>query len=543
MRSLRALSAAAALVAASLVAQDLLTQGNEAYRRGDFRAAAEAFDAAAAAETNPAARAEVRVKLAWTYFAMKNRSGAETALAAALQDDPSLELVPDYYTDDFLALFARVRAKAAAPPLPRPTAPPAAPRPAPPTPLAALRAQLAQAADPAALERLLADVQQVEGGTTGPGLPEVLDLKAEVLDRLDNPQGALEQRGRAAALRAATLAAPGTTAVPLEALLEGRRLLGEGRPLDAAALMKGVLTAQPSCTPAIEVLGEAYLAAGHLEDARSAVKTALLAGEKAEILMVLGEVELALGHTPAARDALRRAVELDPGSDRAWAALGLTAARLGDRDAAREALDKALQANATLFEARVARAELALLDGQAQLAASHLQRALQVRPDDAWAAGWLFVAGLETSAAGAGRLGERAAGEPTAFTLGRAEAARRAGDVEKALSELGGGHDELAVRLLRARTLLDAGRADEARTLLETARQGDPANPTVIYLLGVACHRLADWKCAEAAFSHAAELAADPALARSALDVTRATRQAQELMATAVVVPPPPAAR
>jgi len=538
MRPLCALAVAAGVLAVSLAAQDLLTQGNEAYRRGDFRAAAEAFEAAAAAEQSPTKRAEIRVKLAWTHFAMKSRTGAETALVAALQDDPTLELVPDYYTDDFLALFARVRARASTPPPPRPTAPPA-PRPTPPTPLAGLRAQLAQAADASALEKLLAEVHRIEGDTLGAALPDVLDLKAEVLERLDNPQAALEQRGRAAALRAAALAAPGTTAVPLEALLEGRRLLGDGRPLDAAALMKGVLTAQPSSTPALEVLGEAYLAAGQISDARSAVKTALLAGEKAELLMVLGEVELALGRSAAARDALRRAVELDPGSDRAWAALGLTAARLGDRAAAREALDKALQNNATLFEARVVRAQLALLDGQAQAATSHLQRALQVRPDDAWATGWLFVTALEANSVLPGKFPDRSDGEPTALSLARAESLRRAGKADQALTELAGAGEDTAVQLLRARSLLDSGQAAEARGLLEAARQADPSSATVLYLLGVACHRLADWSGAEAAFARAAALAADPTLPREALVVSRATRHAQELMATAVAVPPP----
>ena len=112
-------------------AQDPLAAATDAYRQGDFPKAAKLFAQAAEAEAAPAARAEIRVKLAWTYYAMKSRSKAEEALAAALADNPGLEVMRDYYTDDFLALVEKVRKRlASGAPTPRRTPPAGSPDPA-----------------------------------------------------------------------------------------------------------------------------------------------------------------------------------------------------------------------------------------------------------------------------------------------------------------------------------------------------------------------------------------------------------------------------
>ena len=74
------------VMAAVASAQDPLAAATDAYRQGDFPKAATLFAKAAEAEAAPAARAEIRVKLAWTYYAMKSRSKAEEALAGALAE-------------------------------------------------------------------------------------------------------------------------------------------------------------------------------------------------------------------------------------------------------------------------------------------------------------------------------------------------------------------------------------------------------------------------------------------------------------------------
>ena len=363
------------------------------------------------------------------------------------------------------------------------------------TTLASLRQRFALAVDNAALDMLLIDVQALESATPPPALADVLDFKSEVLERLGNSERSLEERGRAAAIRAVAQAMPGSTPMPLDAVLDARRLLAGARAAEAAALSRGILQALPSCAPALEVLAEALLGAGRLDEAHSALRAALSEREKPELLLLLGEVELRRGELASARDAFRRVADADAGHDRANAALGMLAARLGDLDTAQQALDRALLANTTLVEARVLRAQLALGRRDAPAAIADLQRALQMRPDDPWVAGWLGVAQLAAgNAAAAAAALARAAEVPLdAFVVARAEAARRLGDPDAALAALGEVRGETA-DLLRACILLDTSGAPEALALAPALVAANPASGAARYLLACAHHRQRDWQ-------------------------------------------------
>ncbi len=526
-------------------AQDALSDANAAFRRSDFKSAARMFAAAADAETEPSRRAEIRVRLAVTYFNMGSKTKAEEAVVAALADQPQLDLVPDFYADEFLALFKRVRARRTAAAQPAAMPGPAAPAAATPGSLTALRQKLALAVDNPALDALLTEVQQLSIATPTPALADVLDLKSEVLERLGQVEPSLEERGRAAAIRAAAQAMPGTTPVPLDALLEARRLLASSRAAEAAALSRGMLAALPSCAPALEVLAEALLDAGRLDEAYSALRTALSDKEKPELLLLLGEVELRRGRLPNARDAFRRVVDAEPGNDRASAALGITAAQLGDLDTAREALDRALQANGTLFEARVLRAQIALERGEAAAAVQHLQRALQMRPDDPWASGWLGVAYLSSgnAAAAADSLVRARDIQLAAFTLARVEALRRLGRTDDALALLGAPPYDDAEALVAARCLLDAGRHDDALAALQALTLRQPDNGGARYLLGCVFHRRRDWQQAREELAHAAALPGALADARDSVALVEATLAAQRLLDGAETPPQLPAKR
>lgn len=534
-----ALLGALLLAGSTWAQQDPLADATAAYRKGEFRKAVKLFASAADAESDSAKRADIRVKLAWTYFAMKNKTKAEEALVAALKDSPQLELVADYYTDEFMTLFARAKVKASAPPS-QPT--PAAPRATAAVPtISQLRVRLAQAADNIAVEAILSELQSIEAGASAGALPDILEVKAEALERLGKTSEGLELRGKVAALRAAAQALPGTSPVPLEALLEARRLVATNRPDDAVSLLHGVLSAQPSCIPALEVLADALLEAGKLDDAFSALKTALLGNEKPELLLSLGEVETRRGHLPGARDAFRRVVEIDPGNDRAWAALGLLGARMGDVPAAREALDKALAANGTLFEARVVRAEIALIDHQPAAALQHLERALQIRPDDPWALGWQGVAFLAADNARAAleKLRPAAAASPR-FALPLAEALRRSGKVNEALAVLSASKSSGSeATTLRARCLLDAGRPADAESALKELLAADPDDARAHCLLASAYHAQRRWTEAEQELKRASDLPGAPADVKDAQARVDATRLAQELLDQALTPPKP----
>ncbi len=542
MRSLIAVGMLVMLAAVPAASQDPLAEADNAFRNAEFKAAAKLYAAAADAETDPAKRADIRVRLAVTYFNLKSRTKADEVLAAALKDNPQLELVPDFYSPDFLALFARVKTRAGkeSAPAPAPTRPAAAGS------LPQLRQRLAAAADNAGVEALLPAIAGLESSMPAAQLVDVLELKADALDRLGRTGDALDLRGRVAAMRAAAQAAPGSSAVPLEALLEARRLLAAGRAQDAVSLLHGVLTAQPSCVPAFEVLAEAYMDAGRLDEAYNALRTALLGNEKPELLMALGEVELRRNHLAGARDAFRRVVEVDAGNDRAWSALGLLAVRMGDLASAREALDKALASNATLFEARVARAEIALADGQPAAALAHLQRALQVKPDDPWASGWLGATYLASgNAAGAlEKLTLAVKGGLGQFTLALAEAQRRSGKFDEALGTLVSAKDDgLPAGLERARCLLDAGRPADAEPVLRALLATNPGSFEAHYLLGCALHAQRQWQPAAEELARAAAMPNAPAVAKEGADRAGATWLAQQVLDSALSPPAPPAPR
>ena len=527
------------LSAGAAWSQDALPEADKAFRNADFKSAAKLYAAAAENEGDAAKRADIRVKLAVTYFNMKSRPKAEEAIAAALKDNPQLELVPDFYSTEFLALVSRVKARIAAPP----AAPPAPARTPPPGSLAQVRQRLAQATDNAGVEALLPSIEALEASVSAAQLSEVLEVKADTLERLGRTAEALELRGRVAAMRATAQASPGTAPVPLEALLEARRLLAADRPADAISLLHGVLAAAPSCVPAFEVLAEAYMNAGKLDDAYEALRTALLGNQKPELFLSLGEVELKRGRLTGARDAFRRAVEMDSGSDRAWAALGLLSARMGDLASAREALDKALASNGMLFEARVVRAQVALSEGHPAEALGHLQRALQVKPEDAWASGWLGATYLASgNAAGAAeKLAGAVKGGLGQFSLALAEAQRRSGRVDDALATLASAKgDDTTIRLLRARCLLDAGKPAEAQALLAELVAANPESVEAHYMLGFALHAQRQWAAAAQELAKAAAMPKAPAVVQEGAQLAEATRRSQEVLDSALTPPAAP---
>ncbi len=529
-------------LAASLLAQTTLDRAHEAFRQGQWQKAAQLFTQAAEETQDARSRAEIRVKLAWTYFfALKNRSKAEQTLRQALNDAPDLEIIPDLYTDDFVALFARIKSQLASPgPAPTPSRAGVGAGGLP-----ALRAKLASAVDAFALEALLAEAKAMEPTQPAATLPDLLELEADVLDRLGRPQEALRLRGRAQALRTVAQAAPGTAVVPLEMIRQARQFLVAGQPQDAIALLQGVLDALPSCIPAFEVLAQAYVDAGLFDEAYSALQTALMGNEKPELLLALGELELARQRPTAARDAFRRAVTLDPSNDRALAAAGLLAATLEDYASAKDFLDQALKANGTLYQARVARAQLALMEGQPQEAVNHLLRALQVRPKDPWATGWLGVAYLAVGdvAAGEARLKEATKAGSQEFALFLAEALVRQRQGPEALKLISPDHPDPQAQLLRARAFLASGKTEEAKELLQRLVKLYPTHGGIRYLLGYTQFLLREWQPALETLKAAKDLKGAPSFVGEAVVLAERASKAQQLMDGALTPPPPPPRR
>jgi len=524
--------------------KSLFEQATEAYNRGELSAAATLFEQAGAVEVDPKKRALARVWQASSLFFAGDTTGARAALVAALGDDPQIVLRPEYWGKDFLEFFVKTKRELQPSPPPQhsvvqPSASPGETRNA----IERLRRQAAQAVDTAALMEILGPLRQVEVSDPSVTL-EVLELRADLLERLGRIEEGLEDRGRLEALRAAAAAVPGTSPLPIQTLLDARRMLRDNRPREAAALLRGVLLAQPSSIQALDAYSEALVKAGQLDEAFETVRIALATNENVDLRLRQGEIELARGRPAAARQAFVRAVELDAANDRALTQLGLTAAKLGDVATARDALTRAIKANALVFVPKVVRAQIALLDGDTEVAIELLKSALKVQPDSAWAAGWLGAAYLQLGQVPTAieHLDEAQRANDPQLQLFLAEALRRSGRVNDAMRVLEQTASDVPdERLIEARCLIDRGELRSAAEVLERLVAVRPEDGRAQYLLAFAYHAEGRWAQARHHLEQARSLTGSPEFIEQAIVTEQKAIAGQELLDRAPS--PPPVAR
>ena len=142
---------------------------------------------------------------------------------------------------------------------------------------------------------------------------------------------------------------------PLE---QAGQLIADGRPDEAAHLLRARLEAGRGGTLARALLVRALLAAsdapGALEAAR---ENALLNPNISDAILVLGEALMAAGHLPTAIAEFQRVLRLDPASNAARLQLGLAWAEAGEADKALEQFRALDEANVPGISAHIARAE------------------------------------------------------------------------------------------------------------------------------------------------------------------------------------------
>ena len=118
-------AAALFLLAAPARAQEgsesLEKEARKAVNAGQFRKAALKFESAASASGDPQRRSRMLVQAGWAHFNDGKKSDAQEALRRAFASSPSLEIVSDFFSPEFVKLAAEVRASAVTAP-PPPTA-------------------------------------------------------------------------------------------------------------------------------------------------------------------------------------------------------------------------------------------------------------------------------------------------------------------------------------------------------------------------------------------------------------------------------------
>ncbi|HEY5999731.1 MAG TPA: tetratricopeptide repeat protein [bacterium] len=154
----------------------------------------------------------------------------------------------------------------------------------------------------------------------------------------------------AAALLAATGAAPGLCATASEANEAGAALFGSGRPREAIARFEEALALDPGSSAIRHNLAAALAAAGH--------------------------EELQAGNLDEARARLERAADLAPGEASVQLLLGVVFFRRGDLYEARQRVDRALEIAPGMAEARELSGDLLYQEGSLQRARREWEAAL-----------------------------------------------------------------------------------------------------------------------------------------------------------------------
>ncbi len=501
----------------------------QAYREGAFSRAVALYTKALSETTDPVHRAQLHVRIAWTLFALGRESEVPTHLRAALLEDPGLELVPDYYTQEFLDLFQKVKNEP-----PRGGGAGTVPDTELETRLAAIQASLDSGEN---LEQALAEVELLLESHPDDG--RLLPLKVALLRSL----GRTEEAARAEQL---LLAATGGASAPVEPvdtgasvpelILRANRLLDEGDVETSLQLLRTAVARQPSNVAALELLAEAATRAGNWDEAEFALKSALsYQRDNLELELRLGEVYLAMGDTSAARDVFRSLTEKQPHSDRAWAALGLLDARLGRTDRAMEELAKAIQENPLLPEVQLAYGELLLLHGDPERALTALRSASNLLHDDAQVEARLGQALLARGEPAAAlqhlRTAITAGFDPPdvlrSFVLVLVENGLLA-EAERTLESANLGPDGWS-DLLRGLILLEREEPGTALGLLREEAKRHPNDPRVLNLVGVALYRDRRFADAVPVLERAVELAPDDQVLAENLRLARAAAAAEAL--------------
>jgi tetratricopeptide (TPR) repeat protein len=182
---------------------------------------------------------------------------------------------------------------------------------------------------------------------------------------------------------------PQTAVMPLgEALMHADRCRTDGRLMEAEAVCRQILQAQPNAPEAEHLLGLIAHQNGKLNDAIKHVQRATkLAPQIALYHANLGEMLRLAGRPRLAAEEARRAIEIDPHMPAALSNLGVALYELKDYEEAARAQRKAIAANPNFVEAHsnLGSALHALRRFDEAIVAYH--RAIEINPNyvDSWA--------------------------------------------------------------------------------------------------------------------------------------------------------------
>ncbi len=348
MRMLLAAAGILLFLGAPLFAQEgsesLEKEARKAVNAGQWRKAALKFESSASAAGDPQRRSRMLVQASWAHFNDGKRSEAQEALRRAFTASPDLEIVPDFFSPEFVKLAGDVRAGALA---------------AMPPPVADLnemkrvaREKLADGNTEDVIHDLLYNVPREKLDA------EALDLLAQAYEKQGKFTEAARVRASGPDASRAPPASPrppagGGAAVPSQPfapggdyLSLGRAALARGDALNAQSAANRLLEIDPQSSDAYRLLGNAFALRGEKTFAEANLRQSLKYNEKNEgTLLDLYELSIGVKNWDAALDALRRATEVNPENGARLVALGRKARADGDLVHARQVFATAAAAS------------------------------------------------------------------------------------------------------------------------------------------------------------------------------------------------------
>jgi Tfp pilus assembly protein PilF len=520
------LSAAAAFAADT---DRIVADARRAFEAGKFKdAAAKYLQAAATPDLPPDQVADLTLQSAWASYIGGDVAASREALKKAFVARPDMEVLPEFYSQDFSNLAGAVKSQTA---------------PAPKADLEELKRGARERLAGGLAQDVVYDLKRV--GETND--PEIHRLLADAYDKLGKNAEADAERKRADALASGITTSsigalpPSAPSAPPQSgpsdiaplLASADEALAKKDWPAAATLAKAAQEKDPRSGAAHRVGGDAALGAGDAATAeREYIAAATLDSSDAKAQIGQGRVA-DLNHQPNTAAAhYRKALELDPKALSAALALGEALNDAGDKSAARQAFgrateiapaDAAVRDRFAVFLAAENEPTAAIEQGTEAIKAApdvasyhaHLGRAYAaakmpneaerefreaVRLDEKDEASWVALGGVLR---GAGKNPEAAEAYGHALALAP--------------------RNQTAI-LGRATALADTGKWEDAEQLLKGAAADSPDSPAIAHDLGVVEFRLGHWDAAVEAFQKAASAAPASAETKAALARSLAVR-------------------
>lgn len=464
------------VVAGQGASESLEREARSAFRGGRFRDAATKFQDAAASAADAGRRGKMELQAGWSHFNDRNVKLARESVRRAFTAEPTLEIVPEFFSPDFLRLVDEVRTAVRSTQTPPP----------PPVDLAELKRISEEKLRDGHAAEVVYDLTNLPPGRLD---PEGWALLARAFDASGRFGEAAEAR-KHAAVPAATVASP-PEAVPLpvrptpvptpspsippavsptssavpapersaspigDILAGGRAALQRGDAFLAQSAANHAIELEPNSSEAYRLLGDSYAARGEKALAEANWKQSLKLNERnAGTLVALSDFQLGEKNWSAAIEYLERSVSIDPSNAGRLLSLARKARAARDLPHAVQVYAAALKASPEDGALQTEFGAVLVEAGRIDQALDHLMRAAALLPS---------TPTVRTNLAGAfRRKGLRNEAERE-----YREALRIEPSSTTALYGL-------------ATVLLETGRAREAAALFEQVLQNEPRNASAL---------------------------------------------------------------